>query len=342
MIRLILLGLLYLVSLPCLAASNVLNVYNWADFMPRSVIKKFEKRTGITVNYIEFDSNETLYAKLKANPKIGFDVIVPSSYYVERMSREHMLHKLDLSKLPNHQFLNPALLNKGFDPNNQYSLPFMWGTTGITLNDQYYQAKDFKYWSDLWKPAYKNQLLMLDDMREVFSIALIKLGYSINDKNPKHIKQAYLLLRKLLPNIKLFNSDAEINLYVDADIRLGMGWSGDVYLATLENSHIQFVLPKDHLAVWIDCVSIPEYAPHLSNAYKFINFINEPAIAAEIAESNGYSSPNLAAIKLLPQGMQTNKILNPSNKTLERSEVENDVGAADAVYEKYWQLLKLG
>lgn len=324
------------------AASNTLNVYNWADYMPMTVIKQFERETGIQVNYMEYDSNETLYAKLKADPHIGFDVIVPSSYYVQRMAQENMLRRLDHSKTGNEKFLNPRLLNQSYDPNNCYSLPFTWGITGIVVNKRYFNPKYFHQWQDLWKPQYKNQLLMMDDMRELFSIALITLGYSVNDTNPQHIKQAYLKLRQLLPNIKLFNSDATQNIYVDADATLGMGYNGDVYQAQQENPQIKFIFPNNHFVMWIDCLAIAKYAPHYKNALKFINFINRPDVAAKIAINNGYSSPNLKAITLLPARMRNSKTLNPSNQTLQRAEINKDVGNANTLYEKYWQQLKLG
>ncbi len=342
MIRLLVTFFLLTTLLPCFANSNIVNVYNWSYFMPHAVIKQFEKKTGIHVNYMEYDNNETLYAKLKADPNIGFDVIVPSSYYVQRMAHEGMLHKLIKAKIPNSKYLNPSLLNKQFDPHNQYSLPYMWGTTGIVVNDRYYNPKQFHYWRDLWKPQYKNQLLIFDDIRETFAIALIKLGYSINETNPQHIKQAYEQLRKLLPNIKLFNVDAEMNIYVDEDANLGMGWNGDIYLAQQENAHLKFIYPKGRFALWIDCIAIPKNAPHLNNALKFINFINQPSIAKQIAVGVGYSSPNLQAIKLLPKKMRADPVLNPSPQQLKRGEVENDVGSANSYYEHYWQLLKLG
>lgn len=324
------------------ANSNILNVYNWATFMPQSVIEQFEKETGIRVNYSEFDSNETLYTKLKADPHIGFDVVVPSSYYVERMRREGMLRPLNKTKLTNLKYMNPSLLNKSFDPHNRYSVPYFWGSTGIVVNDRYFNPKNFQHWGELWKKKYKNQLLILDDPREAFSFAMVSLGYSVNDRNPRHIKQAYLTLKNLMPNIKLFNSDAEDNIYIDEDAVAGIGWSGDIYLSWEENKHLHFIYPTPKFPVWIDCIAIPKYAPHYKNALRFINFLMRPAIAKELAMAEGYSSPNAAAMKMLPKSMRDNPMLNPSPQVLKRGEVEADLGPSDAVYQKYWQRLKLG
>ncbi len=334
-------AILLLFCPPIFANDKILNIYNWSNYMPQELIRIFQQESGIHINYSEFDSSETLYAKLKTNPDIGFDIIVPSSYYIPRMVREKMLHRLDKTHIPNLRYLNPALMGRAYDPQNDYSVPYTWGVTGIAVNTHYYNPNDIRCWQDLWRPQYRNQLLMLDDMREVFSVALIALGYSVNDTNPSHIHQAYQKLRQLLPNIRLFNSDAEQTTYVDEDANLGMAWNGDIVQVQKENPQVKFIYPKDGFVLWIDTIAIPAHAPHLANAYRFINFINRPDIAAKIAIYNGYSSPNLAAIDKLSESLRNNRTFNPSPKALEHASMENDLGNTNKVYEHYWQLLKM-
>lgn len=323
------------------AGKSVLNVYNWSNYMPPEVLDQFQQETGIHVNYSEFDSSETLYAKLKTNPKIGFDIIVPGSYYIPRMAQEDMLLPLDHDKIPNMRYLNPDLPNRPYDRDNTYSLPYTWGVTGIAVNKRYYNPNDIRTWKDLWSNELKNQILMLDDMREVFSIPLMMMGYSVNDTNPEHIKQAYEKLRELLPNIRLFSS-APQSIYVDEDATVGMVWNGDAFQAQGENKNLAFIYPRDGFVLWVDTIAIPKYAPHVENAYRFLNFINRPDIAAKIAVYNGYSSPNKAAIELLPKNLRNNPVFNPPARVLQRAVMENDLGPANAIYEKYWQLLKMG
>jgi spermidine/putrescine transport system substrate-binding protein len=331
-----------LFAVPVQAADDILNVYNWSGYMPDSVLKQFTRETGIKINYSTYDSNETMYAKLKANANIGYDVVVPSSYFIDRMRKQKMLHKIDKAKLTNFANLNPALLNKEYDPNNEYSIPYFWSTTGIALNTKYFPLNSVHSWLDLWKPEYKNQLLLLDDTREVFSVALIVLGYSPNETDPEHIKQAYLKLRELLPNVKIFNAEGVKSIYIDEDISLGMGWNGDIYLANKENSDIQFVYPKEGYILSIDSMVIPIGARHVENAYKFINFILRPEIAKKISLETGYASPNLTAVKMLPSAILNNPIIYPDQEILKRAVVQTDVGSASAIYEKYWELLKIG
>lgn len=263
--------------------NKILNVFNWSDYMPDSVIQEFQKETGIKVNYSEYDSNETMYAKLKAEPIVSYDVIVPSGYFVEKMRNQGMLQQINKTFLPNFKNLNPSLLNRSYDPGNNYSVPYLWGTVGIVINSKYIPENSISSWGEFWDPKYKNQLLMLDDMRTVFSVALLTLGYSINDTNPDHIHQAYLKLKDLMPNIKVFNSDSADNLFIDGDVIIGMNYSGDTFRDIAENNNLRYIFPKEGFPIWIDNLAIPKGAPHLMNAYKFINFLMRPDIAKEIS-----------------------------------------------------------
>ncbi len=337
----IFLVLLFSINCAAFADDKELNVYNWSDYMPDDVISQFEQETGIHVNYTTYDSNETMYAKLKADPDAGYDVIVPSSYFVSRMRNQDMLQQFDKSQLPNFKYLNTGLLNKTFDPGNNYSVPYFWGSTAIVVNKKYYSSGAVTGWADFWKPQFKNQLLILDDTREVFAMALISLGYSANDTNPAHIKQAYQKVLTLLPNIKVFNQEAAKSMFIDEDATVGMGYSGDIYEANKENPDLQYIYPKEGFVIWIDCLSIPKGAPHLANAYKFLNFLMRPDIAEKLSTETGYASPNAAAVKLMPQDIQHNYIIYPPQTVLKNGQFEDDVGSASELYEKYLELIKI-
>jgi spermidine/putrescine transport system substrate-binding protein len=325
------------------AADNVVNVYTWSEEIPHFVIAQFEKETGIKVNYSTFDSNEVMYAKLRAIHHSGYDVIEPSSYFVDRMRRQGMLQKLDREQLPNFKYLDPLFLNHAYDPQSEYSAPFIWGITGIFLNKDYFSQNDALEWNNLLNKKFVNQLMFLDDSREVFSIALRMLGYSINDRDPEHIKQAYQTLRTLMPNVKLFNSDAIISILIDEDATIGMAWNGDLFKATQENSKLQFVYPKDGFEIWVDNFVVPKNAPHTANAYKFINFMMRPEIAKAVSMHIHYSTANLAAKNLMPDEIKNNPALYPSMAVLSHGEFQTDVGdEAHVLFEKYWEQLKMG
>lgn len=333
----------FLLSLTCvLSAQQIVNVYNWTGYMPASVLKEFTRQTGIKVNASYFDGNETLFAKLaNSDNNSGYDVVVPSADYVTRMRNAGMLQPLDHSRLPNMKYLIPGLLNKPFDPHNQYSLPYFWGMTGIIVNRRYFPHLQLNTWNDLWNPKLNNEILMLNSATEPFEIALKVLGYPANSKNPAQIKAAYHKLIQLLPNIKVFNITAPQTIIGNGDVSIGVVYNGDAYPMMQVNSDLQFIFPRDGAFAWIDNITIPKNAPHLANAYKFINFIMQPKIAAQLAVSAGYSSPNQAAMKLLPKAMRDSHVLYPSKTTIAKASFEKDKGKANALYQRYWFLLKL-
>ena len=334
--------LIFFLALPAFAAENVVNVYTWSGVIPDSVIQQFEKETGIKVNFSTFDSNEIMYAKLRAGKNPGYDIVEPSSYYIDRMRRQEMLEKLDKNKLPNLKNINPAFLNQTYDPHSNYSFPFTWGVTGIFVNKDYFNPHSITRWSDLWDKKYADELLMLDDSREVFAIALRVLGYSINDNNPDHIKEAYLKLKELVPNIKIFNSSI-ISILIDDDLTIGMSWNGDLFKAKKENSRLEFIYPDDGFVIWVDNFAIPNNAPHRENAYQFLNFMLRADVAKAVALDNNFPTPNLAAQKLLPNDVKNNPTIYPSPTVLRRGEFQKDIGDnALALYEKYWERLKMG
>jgi len=333
--------LLLLGALSLAKAQQVVNVYNWADYLPPKVIKLFEAQTGIHVNYATFDSNQDLFIKLKADPQAGYDVVFPSSYYIQRMAKAGLLLKLDHSQLSGMQNLNPRLLNRSFDPANEYSLPYDWGSTSIIVNDKYYDPHSIKNWTDLWQKRFRGQLLLTNDERDVFAIGLRTMGYSINEQDPEKIRQAYLKMKALLPNVKLFNSAGTQPIYLDEDATVGVIDSGDAYNIMRINPHLHFIYPHDGVNLWVDCMAISANAPHKSNAYAFVNFLLQPKIAKMISLSLGYSTPNEKAVQQMPKEDRDNPILNPPAWIFKHAEFEGDVGKATHLYLRYWELLKL-
>lgn len=319
-----------------------LNIYNWSGYIPSEVLTRFTKETGIKINYSTFNSNQQLYTKLKADPNIDFDLVVPSNYVVGRMAKEHMLIRLDKSKLSNMKNLEPGLLNRSFDPHNRYTLPYLWGTTSIILNRKYYNANAVMSWDDLWHPRFKNSLAMTDSARDGFAVAFLTLGYSINDENPAHIREAYLKLRSLLPNVLNFTGDGSQQLFVNEDANIGMIESGDALAVIQENPNFVYRYPKEGAIVWIDNMAIPKGAQHIAEAYRFINFVMRPDIAKMISLGVGFATPNRAAKQLMGPDIRKNPVLYPSADVIKKGHIESAISnKANALYLKYWELLKL-
>lgn len=323
------------------AEEALLNVYTWSGFLPEKVIRQFEQETGIRVNQATYANNEVLYAKLKANPEAGYDIVMPSSYFIKRMVKQGLLQKIDQSKLVNFSHLDPRFLNKEYDLHNDYSIPYLWSAAGIVVNRHYHSPQRLNAWRDLWHPRFKDQLLVLDDTREMFSMALLSLGYDINDRDPEHIKEAFYKLKSLMANIKLFNSEGQRAIYLDEDITIGMGWNGDLYLAALKNPNLTFIYPEEGFVILLDCIAIPAGAKHVQNAYRFINFVLQAEPAKQISLDSGFPSPNLAAQQRLPEAVRNNAVLYPDAVTMDRGQFQTDVGAQSRIYENYFERLKL-
>jgi spermidine/putrescine transport system substrate-binding protein len=334
---------LLFLSTPSFAQSKILNVYAWTGEIPEFAVHQFEKESGIKVNFSTYENNEIMYAKLRAEKNNNYDIVIPSSYFVDRMRKQDMLEELDKSKIPNYHNLDPTFLNAAYDPEGKYGIPHIWGITGIFANSDYYTSKTIKGWSDLWNPDLKNQLMMIDDMREVFSMALLSLGYPSNDANPDHIKAAFLKLKDLMQNVKVFSSDTLISIMIDEDATLGMAWNGDAYKASIENPKVKFIFPKEGFVIWVDNFVIPKNAPHKDAAYAFINFLLRPDVAKDVALAINFPSANLAARALLPKDIRNSPVAYPTKETLKHGQFQLDLDQQTlSIYEKYWEELKMG
>jgi spermidine/putrescine transport system substrate-binding protein len=326
---------------PAVAAEKVY-VYNWTEYLPESVLEMFTAETGIEVVYTTYDSNETMYAKLKLIQADGYDVVFPSTYFVDKMGREGLLQPLDHSLLGNMKGLDPALLDKNYDRNNTYSIPYMWGSTGIGLNAKVIKPESITSWADLWRPEFKGSLLLQDDMREVFHMALKIKGYSSNSTDPKEIEEAYLLLKELMPNALLFNSDSPRLPYLAGEVNLGMIWNGEAWMAQAENADIRYIYPKEGANFWVDSFVIPKSARNPKAAHSFINFMMRPEIAKVCVEENGYATPVKGALPLLEEKVRSSATIFPPAEIVAQGEFQMDVGPALEIYQKYWEKLRTG
>ena len=324
---------------PAVAAQEVY-FCNWSEYIDPTVLDDFSKQTGIKVVYTTYDSNEALYAKMKLTQGGGCDVVVPSTYFISKMAKEGLLVPLDKTKIANFANLDPALLNQGYDPNNALSVPYLWGLSAIAVNSEKIDPKKITAWSDLWKPEFKGQVLLLDDVRETFAMALRSLGLSGNTTNPAEIEQAYKKLAALMPNVRKFDSESPKDAYLQGDVNIGMLWNGEAFLAQQENPKIVLVYPKEGAVLWIDSLAIPKNSSRIDNAHALINFLLSAETGKRNSEEVGYGTPNLAALKLLDPAVAGNPAAYPGADVLKKAELQIDIGDAITVYEGYWQKLK--
>lgn len=321
-------------------AAEKLYVYNWTEYVPSSLLEQFTKETGVEVIYSTFESNEEMYSKLKLSDGGGYDIVFPSSYYVGKMAKEGMLAELDKSKLTNFANVSKELMGKPFDPENKYSLPYVYGLTGIGVNSSEIDPSSITSWGDLWKNEFKGKLLLMNDAREVFHIALLLDGKSPNTENAEEIKAAYERLTKIVPNVLVFNSDSPEMPYLQGEVSVGMQWTGSAHRAKSENADLKFIFPKEGAVVWMDNYAIPKNAKNKEAAHKFIDFLLRPESAKTVIETMGFSMPNEGVKAILPAETVADPLIFPPVEEIEKGILQADVGEAVEIYEKYWNLLR--
>lgn len=300
-------------------------IYNWGDYLDPQLTKKFERQTGYHIVYETFDSNEAMFTKIRQGGT-AYDLTVPSEYMVSKMRKAKLLDKIDKKQIPNLKYIGKNFLRQPFDPQNNYSIPYFWGTLGIVYNDKYVRPGSITKWDDLWSKKYRHNILLVDSARDAMGMALASLGYSMNTKSSLKLHLAQTKLESLGPNVKAIISD-EMRMYlVQNEAAIGVTWSGEAHEMMENNSHLHYVVPKPSSNLWFDNFVVPKTAKNKKAAYQFINFMLEPKNAAQNAKYIGYATPDEAAEKLLPASVRNNRQFYPSDQTLKNLQVYRDLG----------------
>ncbi|MBI6037543.1 ABC transporter substrate-binding protein [Clostridium perfringens] len=305
--------------------SNVLYVYNWGDYIDPELLTKFKEETGIDVKYDVYDTNEIMYHKLNSG-NVSYDIVIPSDYMIEKMKNEDMLAKIDYSNIPNYKYIGEQFKKLAYDPTDEYSVPYMWGTVGIIYNTK--RVSDpVDSWNILWNPKYKDQVIMPDSVRDAMAVAEKKLGYSLNTENLDQIEDAKkeLMTQKKDGLILAYMVDQVKDAMVGGEASLAVAWSGDAVTMIERNPDLAYAIPKEGSNKWFDAIAIPKNAKHKENAEKFINFLCDPENAEQNVEYIGYSTPNTAAYELLPEDIKNDKVAYPDEESLKNCEVFIDL-----------------
>ncbi|RXK18855.1 PotD/PotF family extracellular solute-binding protein [Macrococcus sp. DPC7161] len=310
---------------PKAGKDNVLYVYNWGEYMDPAIIKKFEKQTGIRVIYETFDSNESMLAKIK-NGGTHYDVAVPSEYAIQKMAKDHLLIPIDKKKIPNLKNINPDFLNLPFDKNNQYSIPYFWGTVGILYNPANTKGIDFSSWDSLWDKRLKNNVLVVDGAREAIGFSLNSMHESLNETNPTKLAKAEKKLELLAPNVKGVVADEINTMMVQKEADVAVVWSGMGADIMTENDKLDFVVPKEGSNLWFDNIVIPKTAQNVEGAHKFINFLLDAKIGKQNTEWVGYATPNQKSYALLDKETREDERFYPKKDVQQKLEVYKDLG----------------
>ncbi|WP_051624151.1 polyamine ABC transporter substrate-binding protein [Clostridium akagii] len=318
---------------------GTLNLFNWTEYLPKTVISEFEKKYDIKVNYTTYSSNEEMLAKIQAGGG-QYDIAVASDYMVDIMKKQNLLETLDMSSIPNIKNIGSQFKNLSFDPGNKYTVPYLWGDAVIVVNTKKFPDANITSYNDIWDSKYKNSIVALNDERALIGIALKKLGYSMNEKDPAKLNKAQDELTKLRPNIKIFDSDSPKTSLINGEASIGYVWGAEAYLAEQQNKDLKTFFPKEGMYLWQDNFVIPKDAKDKKNAQLFINFILDPKVSAEISKAYPYANPNVAAQKLINQATLGNTTVYPTEEDQKIGEHLKDVGDASKLYDDIWTKFK--
>ncbi len=300
--------------------SNTLYLYNWGDYIDPDLIDKFEEESGYKVVMETYDSNEAMITKIKQK-STNFDICIPSEYAVEMMRDQGLLEKLDHKKIVGLDNIDERFLDVAYDPGNEYSIPYLWGTFGIVYNTKKYQESDFSSWKNLWDKKFEGEILSFDGARETLGIGLLANNLSINTTDPKKLVEIRNELIGFMGNVKAILAD-EIRMYMALEeANVGITFSGDASSAIESNENLSYAIPKEGSNIWFDTMVIPKTSKNQKAAYAFINFMLEPENAAQNADYIWYATPNKKALDLIDPEARNDKTLYPDDDVIDKLEV---------------------
>ena len=305
---------------------EVINVFNWGEYISDSyengfidVNKEFEKLTGIKVNYVTFESNEDMYAKLK-NGGASYDIVIPSDYMIERLIEEGLLQKFDVKSLPNYKYVDEKYTSMYYDENAEYSVPYNVGMVGLIYNTKMVEEAPTS-WSVMWDERYSGKILMIDNPRDAFGVAQKLLGYSLNSTDEKELSDAAQLLIEQKPLLQGYVMDEIYNKMESGEAAIAPYYVGDFITMQSVNPDLEFVYPKEGVNIFVDAVCIPKSAQNVDAAIKYINFLLDPEVALSNALYIGYATPNKGVLESEQYAeMAQNTYLYPNEEDMPETE----------------------
>ena len=302
-----------------------LNVYNWGLYISDGdddsvdILSAFEELTGIRINYTTFDSNESLYAKMRSGGA-SYDVIIPSDYMVGKMAAEGMLAELNFDNIPNFELIGEDYLGWAFDPDNTYSVPYTWGTTGIIYNTTLVEEPPAS-WADMWNVEYAGSILMFNNSRDAYAIAAKKLGLSLNPSSVEEVEQVMSELKNQKEMVQAYGMDEIFDKMEGCEAAMAPYYAGDALTMIDDNPDLAFVHPEEGVNFFVDCMCIPATSKHKEAAEMFINYMCEPDVGYCNIDYIGYSTPITEVWEMLDDELKYSEIAYPSDEVMEKAEV---------------------
>ena len=325
---------------------TTLNVFNWGVYISDGsegsfdVNRAFEELTGIKVNYMNYESNEAMYAKLKSGA-VSYDIVIPSDYMIERLRNENMLQKLDFAKLTNYDLIDEQYKNLFFDPANEYSVPYSVGLVGMIYNTAMVEGTPDS-WSLMWDAKYADNILTFNNPRDAFAISQFLLGIDLNTTDKADWDAAAAKLKEQNAVLQARVMDEVFNKMEGDNAAIAPYYAGDFLTMQENNPDLAFVYPKEGTNIFVDSVCVPSNAQNYDAAMLYINFLMEPEVALANAEYICYASPNTSVVNNPDYTFYQNEILYPSADALPKTEYFHDIDVEiRSYYEKLWEEILL-
>jgi len=316
-----------------------LNVYNYDEYIGEDTVPSFEKKSGVKVTYDIFVDYTTMEAKISTGNS-GYDVTFMTGVDVPKYTARGLVQPLDLSLIPNLANLGPDWQSPAYDPGNAHSVPYMWWTTGFAYDTDKI-PEDLTSWAALWDARWKKKMAMLDDYRETFAVALLRLGYDINTTSDAELDAALALLQEQKPLLRVYTAD-DIGDLKSGNVRLSHAWSGSAYAAKADRPSLKYVIPTEGGIRGSDTMVLLANAPHPVAAHLFINHMLDAQVSADNSNYIGYMGPNQAATELIDPAILADPTVNPDKAATDRLHELQDLGEDLQKYQERWTKLRAG
>ena len=327
-------------------AGTTINVFNWGEYIPDGtegsldINKAFTELTGIKINYTTYESNESMYSKLKGGG-VSYDIIIPSDYMIERMKKEDMLRKVDVNSLSNYKYIADRYKNLYFDEKNEYSVPYCVGMVGLIYNSAMIDEKPDS-WGVMWDERYNDDILNFNNPRDAFAVAQLYMGYNLNSSDLAQWDSAAEKLKEQKSILQSYVMDEIFQKMEDGEAAIAPYYAGDFLLMKDNNPDLDFVYPKEGVNIFVDSVCISKSSKNYEAAMMYINFLLEPEIALEIAEYVMYASPHTGVIENEDYSLKGNEYLYPDEKNYPKVQYFSDIPEDIRLYyERLWEDVKL-
>jgi spermidine/putrescine transport system substrate-binding protein len=328
-------------SPPAAAQSKELHLFNWSNYMPPDLLKRFEAETGIKVTLDTYDTNESMLAKLQAGGG-GYDVVVPTGPTVQQMIRDGLLLKVDAGSMANFRNVKKPFDNPDFDPGRAYSVPYMWGTTGIAYDSAKTSGKLDDSWKEIFEPRseFAGNLAMLKDMGEVFTAAAYYLGFDQCTAKPEEGQKILDLLEKQKPVVKIYTAEGSADRMGNGEVPMHHMWNGAFHRAQKKRSTLVYIYPREGVNLWGDNFAVPKGAKNVDNAKLFLNWMMDPKNAAEASNFTAYNNAIAGSDAFLDAGLREDPAVNTPEPMVVRFKPLRDCGReALDLREKVWTRL---